>query len=700
MKSILISFLSILIFTNNVISQSIPQKREFRSVWIASVTNIDWPSSKNLTPSVQRTEFINILDQHKLNGMNTVVTQIRPSCDAFYQSSIEPWSEWLTGIQGVATNPFYDPLLFMIDETHKRGMEFHAWFNPYRAVLNKNTSSISSSHTSVTHPEWVREYGNLKLLDPGLPEVRDYVTSVIMDVVRRYDIDGVHFDDYFYPYPQTGVTFEDSATFANYPNGFTNKDDWRRNNVNLLIEMLSDSINAVKPHVKFGISPFGIWRNQSSDPLGSATAGFESYSGIYADSRKWMQEGWLDYINPQIYWNIGYSAAAYDILVEWWTHNSYGKHFYTGNAAYKIGSSSPSAWLNPSEMPNQVRLNRTYEEVVGMNFFSLRSIQKYNYLGIQDSLRNDLFKYPALVPTMNWKDSIAPSPVSNLNAVKNSSGVLITWEKPNDNPAKYFIVYRFDDLTPLNINDPRNILTVTFNDTTSYLDTKTIDTSIVQNINYVVTSLDRLHNESPVTLDNTFTLNLAVPVELSLFYASVEENSVNLIWKTVSEKNNYGFEIQRHQISNVKNQNWEKIGFVEGKGTTQSPQMYVFSDVHIHESGSYSYRLKQIDFDGSYEYSKIIRVEVEKPLKYAIMQNYPNPFNPTTTISWQSPIGSRHTLKVYDLLGNEVVTLIDDWMDAGYHEIEFNASTLSSGIYFYQLTTPDFFQTRKMQIIK
>ena len=273
MKSILINILTFLFLASNFYSQTIPPKREFRSVWIASVTNIDWPSNKNLTPSAQRTEYINILNKHKLNGLNAVVTQIRPSCDAFYQSAIETWSEWLTGTQGVAPNPFYDPLIFTIDETHKRGMEFHAWFNPYRAVLNKNTSSISPTHVSVVHPDWVREYGNLKLLDPGLPQVRNYVASVIMDVVRRYDIDGVHFDDYFYPYPQTGVTFQDSATFANYPNGFTNKDDWRRNNINLLIQMLSDSIKAVKPHVKFGIGPFGIWRNQSSDPLGSATAG-------------------------------------------------------------------------------------------------------------------------------------------------------------------------------------------------------------------------------------------------------------------------------------------------------------------------------------------------------------------------------------------------------------------------------------------
>lgn len=612
MKSILISNLTLLFLASTIYAQTIPPKREFRSVWIATVTNIDWPSSKYLSPSAQRTEFINILNKHKLNGMNAVVTQIRPSCDAFYQSSIEPWSEWLTGTQGAAPNPFYDPLIFMIDEAHKRGMEFHAWFNPYRAVVNKNTSSVSSSHVSVVHPDWIREYGNLKLLDPGLPQVREYVTKVIMDVVRRYDIDGVHFDDYFYPYPQAGVVFQDSATFANYPNGFTNKDDWRRNNVNLLIQMLSDSIKSVKPYVKFGISPFAIWKNQSSDPLGSATAGFESYSGIYADSRKWMQQGWLDYINPQIYWYIGYSIAAYDVLVEWWSNNYFGKHFYTGNAAYKIGSSSPSAWLNPSEMPNQVRLNRTNEAVKGMNFFSSKSITN-NLLGIQDSLRNNLFKYPALVPVMKWIDSIPPDAISNLNAVKNSSSVLLTWNKPIVNPAKYFIIYRFDDSTQVNINDPRNILAITINDTTSYLDTKPIAAN-VQSITYAVTSLDRIHNETPQDSSNTYKLNLLVTVE--------------------------------------------QDGF-------------------------------------------------EKPNKFELMQNYPNPFNPSTKIKFTVPHsllslgeGMGVRLIVYDILGNQVATLVDEWKDPGEYEVEFNASKLSSGIYYYQLRAGDFVQSKKMQVIK
>lgn len=698
MKSILI-FALLFIFIPSIFSQSISPKREFRSVWVATVTNIDWPSSKGLSPSAQRNEYINILNKHKLNGMNAVVTQIRPSCDAFYQSAIEPWSEWLTGTQGLAPNPYYDPLTFMIEEAHKRGMEFHAWFNPYRAVVNKNTSSISSTHVSVTHPDWVREYGNLKILDPGLPQVREYVTSVIIDVVRRYDIDGVHFDDYFYPYPQAGVVFQDSATFANYPNGYTNKDDWRRNNVNLLIKMISDSIHAVKPYVKFGISPFGIWKNQSSDPLGSATSGFESYSGIYADSRKWMQEGWLDYINPQIYWNIGYSAAAYDILVNWWRNNSYGKHFYTGNAAYKIGSSSPSAWLNPSEMPNQVRLNRSSSGVYGMNFFSSKSITN-NLLGIQDSLRNDLFKLPALVPVMPWKDSVPPLPPFNLSAAWiDSNEVSISWEKPaaasDGDSARQFIIYRFINEPENNINDPSKILAIVTADITNFTD---IVSPIYQSLTYIVTSIDRLQNESAVSIGNT--INLAVPVELSLFHASVETNNVSLFWKTSSEKNNYGFEVERSQASNLKNQTWVKVGFIKGNGTTLLPQVYFFKDETIVQAGVYLYRLKQIDFDGSYEYSQEIQIEIEKPLKYALMQNYPNPFNPSTIIEFTVSQKDFVSLKIYDVAGREAASLVSQILEPGFYKIEFDASKLASGTYFYQLRAGKFSQTRKMQLLE
>ena len=293
-------------------------KREFRGAWIATVGNIDYPTSKTLTTAQQQAEFISILNQHKQAGINAVMVQIRTNGDAFYPSELAPWAEWLTGRQGKAPDPYYDPMAFMLTECRKRGIEFHAWFNPYRAVSNVNTSFLDAKHVALKHPEWLLPYGNLRVLDPGNPEVIKHVTQVVMEVANKYDIDGVHFDDYFYPYPTTGVVLNDSATYAKNSRGILKKADWRRDNVNLLVKAISDSLKLVKPWVKFGISPFGIWQNKSTaQPLGSATGGLESYNDIYCDSRIWLQNGWVDYIAPQIYWNIGFSVADFAILVPW-----------------------------------------------------------------------------------------------------------------------------------------------------------------------------------------------------------------------------------------------------------------------------------------------------------------------------------------------------------------------------------------------
>ncbi len=473
-------------------------KREFRAVWISHISNIDWPSSKTLTAQQQRDEFVAQLNQHKLSNINAVVVQVRPSCDAIYPSAIEPWAEWLTGKQG--KSPGYDPLQFMIDETHKRGMEFHAWFNPYRAVVSTTSSSIDTSHVSVKHPEWCITYGNLKFLDPGQSEVRNYVTSVIMDVVRRYDIDAVHFDDYFYPYPQTGVTISDSITYAQQSRGFTDKNAWRRDNVNLMVKMVADSIKSVKKYVKFGISPFGIWRNNGSDVQGSATLGLESYSAIYADSRRWVQQGWLDYITPQLYWSIGFAPAAYDVLVPWWANVSQGRHLYIGQGIYRINTSTDPKWLNASEVPNQLRLNRSTPSVLGSIHFSSKQVLN-NLLGFQDSLRQQFYNRPALIPAMRWKDSIPPLAPTNLTASINSNQTQVTlkWNRPatatDGDKAAYYVVYRFLFGEAIDLNKVAAIRQITATDTTSFTD-------IYANpggFQYVVTAIDRLHNESVIS---------------------------------------------------------------------------------------------------------------------------------------------------------------------------------------------------------
>ncbi len=474
-------------------------KREFRAAWIAHVANIDWPSSKTLTAEAQRAEFVAILDHHKQAGMNAVVVQVRAACDATYPSDIEPWSEWLTGQQGRAPN--YDPLAFMIAETHKRGMEFHAWFNPYRAVLNANSSNIAPSHVTNQHPEWIQTYNTVRVLDPGLPAVRQYVISVIMDVVRRYDIDGVHFDDYFYPYPQTGFTFADDNTFAGNNRGFTDKNDWRRDNVDLLIKNVADSIKSVKKYVKFGISPFGIWRNQSTSPDGSATSGLESYSAIYGDSRKWLRENWVDYMAPQLYWSIGLAAANYAVLTPWWSNNANGRHIYIGQAAYKINNGGSDAnWLQPTMMPSQLRLNRATPSVLGSIFYNTTTLRA-NPLGIVDSLKNNLYKTPALIPTMPWKDNVAPNAPTNLTATINAaqSSVTLRWTKPtaavDGETANSYVVYRFLTGETINLEKTAAIRMITTDTTTNFVDAFANPAAFV----YVVTAVDRLHNESAVS---------------------------------------------------------------------------------------------------------------------------------------------------------------------------------------------------------
>ncbi|NUN08117.1 MAG: family 10 glycosylhydrolase [Ignavibacteriaceae bacterium] len=510
-------FLLLLLFTGYFLhAQDLLPKREFRSVWIASVSNIDWPTSKNLTPAQQRAEFISILDKHALNKINCVVVQIRPSCDAFYQSSIEPWSEWLTGTQGTPPNPFYDPLTFMIEETHKRGMEFHAWFNPYRAVMS-SSASVHSTHVSKKHPDWVRSYGQYKWLDPGLPQVRDYSLSVITDVIKRYDIDGVHFDDYFYPYPIAGTDFPDDSTFIRYPRGFTNKSDWRRDNINIFLQSVYDTIRCMRKHVKFGISPFGIWRNQSTDPLGSATSGFQAYDQQFADSRKWVQMGWLDYIAPQVYWNIGYAPAKYEVLVPWWANNSFQRHLYIGMAAYKINSSTQDTlWFNPTQMPTQLRLNRNTPNVRGQIFFSSKSITN-NPLGFQDSLRQKLFKYPALIPEMPWLDSIAPNEPASVSTVKDSTRITISWSTPpaasdGDLPY-YYLVYKFPNQDSVDFSDLKYLYKRLKSDSLKLVDSRPAGSQ--NEVIYGLTALDRLHNETdPIIIRVDLTRMDKEPVDV------------------------------------------------------------------------------------------------------------------------------------------------------------------------------------------
>ncbi len=355
---------------------------EMRAVWISTVYNIDWPSKSGLPIEKQQAEFIEMLDEFVSIGINTVFVQVRAASDAIYDSDILPWSQALTGVQGV--DPGYDPLAFMIEEAHKRNLQLHAWFNPFRASLTQDINKLALKNPARINPNWVVIHEKQGVFDPGIPEVRKHIIDAIMEVVKKYDIDGVHMDDYFYPY---GSAFADEHTYNTYNHVYANKGDWRRNNINTFVRELHEEIKREKSDLTFGISPFGIWRNQQDDPTGSLTAGNSAYDRQYVDARTWIRNGWVDYIAPQLYWNIGHKTAAYDILVEWWANEVKGTSvdLYIGHAIYRVGSNQTD-WQSCDTIIDQLRLNKTYEMVRGSIFFSANVLMK-NTLQISDSLR-------------------------------------------------------------------------------------------------------------------------------------------------------------------------------------------------------------------------------------------------------------------------------------------------------------------------
>jgi len=393
-------------------SQGSSLRTEFRGVWIATVDNIDWPSRKGLPVDSQKAEFVRMLDTHQAAGMNAVIVQIRPATDAFYPSPLEPWSEWLTGRQGLPPWPYYDPLAFMITETHKRGMEFHAWCNPYRATFSIGKSSIAPSHITRLHPEWFLNYGGTRYFDPGNRQAQEYVTQVIRDIVTRYDVDAVHFDDYFYPYTIPGKEFPDAESYRKSGSALS-LEDWRRSNVDSIILSLGRTIRSVKPWVRFGISPFGVWRNADKDPEGSATkAGQTNYDNLYANILLWLRNGWIDYVVPQLYWEFGHKAAPYDVLLDWWDKHSYGKPCYAGLGFFKAGTNA--IWKDPTLLPRQVVAQRNEANVQGAVYFSGITFLK-NPLGWTDSLGKNYYAHPALIPPAEGLLVARPSaPVTRL----------------------------------------------------------------------------------------------------------------------------------------------------------------------------------------------------------------------------------------------------------------------------------------------
>lgn len=470
-------------------------KREFRAVWIPTVFNIAWPRKASDTPSKQRHDFIHLLDAYKSSGFNAVIVQVRPCADALYAKSREPWSAFLTGVQGKAPVPLWDPLAFMIREAHLRGLEFHAWINPFRSVSSPS-SNVSPNHISRTHPEWHLTFSNpYKMLNPGLPQVREYVNSVVMDIVRGYDVDGIHFDDYFYPYD--GIGSQDAEAFVQYHRGFRSVEDWRRDNVNQFVKMVYDSIQKEKPWIKFGISPFGVWK--TGVPSGIVAADtvpldlYGAYSVIYCDAVQWLRDGSVDYLMPQLYWAFG-SKKDYAKLLPWWLQQALsvgsGRHLYSGNAAYRLADKSN--WV-PNEVMGQVRFNRS-RGAHGCSLFGSASITN-NVKGLRDSLQYNLFRYPALPPLMPWKDAIPPLPPTSLTLQRLQHQNILQWKAPaparDGDTARYYVVYRFAAGERITTDDSRSICAITTS--LSFVDTRSEHD---ERYTYIVTACDKLHNES------------------------------------------------------------------------------------------------------------------------------------------------------------------------------------------------------------
>lgn len=483
---------------NRIKKMPVP-KREMRAVWVATVNNIDWPSRTGLSSEQQQVEICELLDRHKNNGMNTIIMQVRPCADAFYPSTLEPWSRYLSGEQGIAPKPFYDPIEYFITACHKRGMEFHAWLNPFR--IKQNTKDqLAESNIFNKHPDWGWTYGDRVYFDPGNPEVRDYLVKVVLEVVSRYDIDAVHFDDYFYPSKVEGKELPDKETFIKYPRGFSDRqiDDWRRDNVNEIIKILNHTIKEIKPWVKFGISPFGVWRNNTVDPEGSATsAGNTNYDDLYADIIHWQREGWIDYMMPQLYWEIGNRSVDFRILADWWAKHSYGRAVYIGHAVYKLDkNSSITAWQHSDQLIQQVNLIRSNHQIGGSAWYSSSQFKR-DIDGFQDKLKKNVYTSPAIVPEMQWIDkTVPPTPVNfTINSIEN--GQIVKWDSvlgENEmNKARFYAIYRSRRKNRLNIDKHGNLIDIT-GETGFFL--RDTGKKHKKRFYYCITTLNRVNNES------------------------------------------------------------------------------------------------------------------------------------------------------------------------------------------------------------
>lgn len=464
-------------------------KREFRGAWIQAVNG----QFQGMSPQKMQETLISQLNILQEAGINAIIFQIRPEADALYASKYEPWSRFLTGVQGKAPNPYWDPLQFMIDECHKRNMELHAWINPYRAKT-KGTVSVAGNHPTKLYPDRFIEYDGQLYFDPGFPENRAYICRIVKDILERYDVDAIHMDDYFYPYPSPGKTIRDDVSFAQYGTGYANREDWRRNNVNQLIKEMHETIRATKPWVKFGISPFGIYRNQKNDPNGSQTNGLQNYDDLYADILLWVNNGWVDYNIPQVYWEIGHPAADYQELVKWWATHADNRPLFIGQDVMRTVKKADLQNPNIHQQARKMQLQRSYSAIEGSCQWYAAAVVD-NPGNYRTTLTRYYHRYPALQPLYPFIDKKAPGKVRKVKDIWMSDGYVLFWTAPKAktemDKAIEYVVYRFKKGEKRDIEDASKIVCIT-RDTFYKLPYEDGETTYY----YVITALDRLQNES------------------------------------------------------------------------------------------------------------------------------------------------------------------------------------------------------------
>ena len=471
------------------ISLSAQQKREFRGAWIQCVNG----QFRGIGTAAMQQTLMYQLDELKQDGCNAIIFQVRPECDALYESRIEPWSYYLTGEQGRAPHPYWDPLAWMIEQCHRRGMELHAWINPYRAKT-KVAHSNASQHVTVQHPERCFDYDGLKLLNPGLEENRRYICDVVKDIVSRYDVDGLHIDDYFYPYPVPGVPIPDDASYLANHNGIRDRGDWRRYNVNLFIEQLAQTIRQTKPWVKFGVSPFGIYRNRKNDPNGSNTNGLQNYDDLYADVLLWANNGWIDYCVPQLYWEIGHKVADYDELIRWWNKHCSQVPLYIGEDIERTVKHADPYNSSRHQLHAKMTLHAQMPNVKGtVLWYAKAAVDNVGNYGT--SLRSYYWRYPALQPQLSRLKSKVPSKVRKLKLIDVDGQRVLFWTAPKsrrwDTEATHYAVYRFVKGERININDASHLVTITRENHYELPPAEPRSRFV-----YVVTALNRIDGES------------------------------------------------------------------------------------------------------------------------------------------------------------------------------------------------------------